>query len=498
MFTTEWAHWAPLVAAGQHKLEQLFATVDLRAPANGQTPWGRESEFLAFCKVTGQPAPIVADLLRLTEGTNANPDAVEEVLRAMFELNGPVMQLQPGSLGSYAATERERILRYRKVAHLFGSEFFSGGMCPGMGWEHLSQAWYVPKKRYLELQHGLSTTLGNDGKFKLCIPSMSVPSNRRLQREVTFTVAGAVFAEQIQVRLSPLTVGAQANWAHVFLGPLCALFSNATCFNGELLDSASARPQWWSCITSVPGFRRRYTHFFDKWLPENDDTAFLQWMRLFQNGDDAIVDCTSDDPLTTLKLYCSKWPWVRPKVDTLPYPNIRMELRGADKQCSVEDGLAYFALVLGALHHVVKKGLNVRDIVTPTQARHNFLQGAHYGTLRVDPQGNPQAEHGLSWRGQTATAREIVRHDILPWAIAGLRDIGFEMDEINAALYPVHRMAVEGAPGGAEWIRVNHNRITQADSTLTPAQVGRILTTEMATRSWDTTQPICDWRPISM
>lgn len=487
MFRNRWSDVGEFVLAGHRALAELIRSGDIQTASNaGHRTFGREAEGTTVCRTTGQPAPIVPDLLQLPSVKDL---AVTEVHRAMVEFNKPYMVLKPGVFRDLAAKERVRFAQFRQAARQYDADLLFAGTSPGASWEHFSLAWYVDKPRYWQLLEGLAAVHGNDGVYDIELPAPCIESPHRVRKKMPFSAAGAVQSDQLQIQMAPAEVGAMVNWAHVLMGPLAAIFSNATCFGGELLPSASIRPQLWACVTAGrSGLRRLHNYFLDCWLPENDTEAFIRWTEQFCTGH-AVVDCLDPDPLNCLKLFMSKWPWIRPKFDVEPVPNVRMEIRGIDKLFTAEDCRALYAVYLGALTHATKRGLDVRDYVTTTEARYNFFAGAHYGVLRHDG-----AEHELHWRGGRATARTIVRDFILPWADTGLELMQFGKDEREAALYPLRRVAQGDGLNGAEWLRQSHAKLTEGG--LTPLEIGKELVRAMLERAWSQEKPTCDWSVV--
>ncbi len=484
MFSNRWSEVGEFVLAGHRALSELIRGGDIQTASNaGHRTFGRESEGTTVCRATGRPAPIVPDLLQTT---SVKELAVTEVHKAMVEFNKPYMVLKPGVFRDLPAKERIRFAEFRQAARRYDADLLFTGISPGATWEHFTLAWYVDKPRYWQLLDGLAAVHGNNGVYDIVLPAPCAPAKTRIKKQMPFSAAGAVYSDQLQIQMGPAEVGGMVNWAHVLMGPLAAVLSNATCFGGELLPSASIRPQFWSCLTAGrPGLKRLHNYFLESWLPENDAEAFIRWTEHFCEGH-AVVDCFDPDPMTCLKLFMSKWPWIRPKFDVEPVPNVRMEIRGIDKLFTPEDCRALYAIILGALTHTTKGGFDVRDYVTPSEARYNFLAGAHYGVLKHEG-----CEHELHWRNGRATARHIVRDFILPWAKLGLEQLQFDKDEIDGSLYPISRVVTGGGWNGAEWIRASATKLTEGG--LTEIEVGQHLVGGMLERIWQQEQPTCDW-----
>ena len=383
---------------------------------------------------------------------------------------------------------QEVYLRAREGAAAVDCDIALVGILPTLTKDNLGLESMVPTPRYYALNDAIRGLRGNEFEFTINgIDQLAVKHDN-----VMLEACNTSF--QVHFQVSPEHFAKNYNIAQVVTAPLLAAAVNSPILLGKRLwhetriavfeYSIDTR----SKIHQERGLRPR-VHFGDRWLEESVTEIFKEDIARFR-----IVLTTEceDDPLgmiekgvmpslNALRLHNGTvYRWNRPCYGVHNnIPHLRIENRVIPSGPTVLDEVANAAFFYGMMAGMTEQVSDIRELLTFSDAKSNFLAAARDG-IRAQ----------MNWFNDThLPAKQLILEQLLPLATEGLQEAGIDQDDIERYL-GVIRDRVSLRRTGSRWALESLEEMKDKG---TQDQRLRCIVSSMVNQQ-STGKPISEWK----
>ena len=422
-------------------LALLRSTLDEPGFGQGERTVGAELE-LYLVDESGRPAPRNGEVLTAL----GDPRFTPELNRFNLEFNAPYTALAGRPFSVIEGHVERAFERLARLEEAIGVRPVPIGILPTLERSDLDLRWLSGMKRYRVLNDVLCNLRGEkfhfqiDGHDPLVFDSPDV------------TPEGAATSWQWHLRVDPDDFADVYNAAQLTLPLVLSLSANSPLFLGHRLWHETRIALFKQAVDTrkrVP-FQRKVgparVAFGSHWLEGAFDTLFAEKVR---DHTPLLPQCHHHAPaedrelggaprLYELCLHGSTvWLWNRPVYDPVGGGHVRLEQRALPAGPTPLDMLASTAFSLG-LVLALRHERPWRDFPFEA-AQRNFYRAAKEG-IGVS----------LEWPGREAVPARTLAAELLPTALAGLREAGVEADEAATYLAPIEGRVATGQTG-AVW-----------------------------------------------
>jgi CBS domain-containing protein len=400
--------------------------------------------------------------------------------------------LSPQRLGGNCLSLMEAELQdvYRKAREAAQKEdcdIALVGILPTLTMKDLGLDAMVPTPRYYALNDAIKALRGEEFQFTINgIDQLSVKHDN-----VMLEACNTSF--QVHFQVSPENFAKNYNIAQAVTGPLLAAAVNSPILLGKRLwhetriavfeYSIDTRSE----VHQERGLRPR-VHFGDRWLEESVTEIFKEDIARFRI---VLTTETEDDPLgmidegimpslNALRLHNGTvYRWNRPCYGVHNnVPHLRIENRVIPSGPTVIDEMANAAFFYGMMAGMTEQVTDIRDHLTFSDVKANFLGAARDG-IRAQ----------MNWFNDThLPAKQLILEQLLPLAREGLQEAGIDKDDIDRYLGVLHdRVTMRRT--GARWALESLEKMEDSG---TLDQRLRCLVHSMVEQQ-STGQPISEW-----
>lgn len=362
--------------------------------------------------------------------------------------------LSPRRLGgkclSQLEAEAQDIYRIaRDTAAKFGCDIALVGILPTLGKANLGLDSMVPTPRYHALNEAICALRGKDFEFTINgIDQLSVKHSN-----VMLEACNTSF--QVHFQVSPEHFAKNYNIAQAITGPLLAAAVNSPVLLGKRLWHETRIAVFeYSIDTRSNTLQERglkpRVHFGDHWLEDSVTEIFKEDIARFRI---VLTTETEEDPLgmiergempslNALRLHNGTvYRWNRPCYgvhDNIAH--LRIENRVIPSGPTVLDEVANAAFFYGMMAGMTEQVKDIRDLLTFSDVKANFLAAARDG-IRAQ----------MNWFNDThLPAKQLVLEQLIPLAREGLQEAGIDGDDIDRYLGVLHdRVTMRRT--GARW-----------------------------------------------
>lgn len=391
-----------------------------------------------------RPAPVAAELLQ----ENVDPRLVGELARFNLEANvNP--RLFEGLCFSQLETELREVVHIAQMrAAKHDAQVVLAGILPSVQLEDLTLDNMTPRPRYRALNDTLRSMRGGD--FNIAIKG--IDELNITHDNVMFEACNTSF--QIHFQVAPDEFAKLHNVAQLVSAPiLAAAVFSPVLFGSRLwhetrialfsssIDERSNDPQQRS--------KRPRVTFGDQWVREGVLEIFREQVSRFrvvlaaETDEDpvAVVERGETPNLSALKLHNGTvYRWNRACYgSTDGVPHLRIENRVLPAGPTIVDEVANAAFFFGLMNGVLEELGDPAGWMDFDAAKDNFFAAARHG-LKAQ----------FTWRsGETVTAADLIRSELLPLAREGLRHSKVDDAEISRYLDVIEARVKSGQTGSA-------------------------------------------------
>ena len=404
-----------------------------------------------------------------------------------LEANLSPLKLSGDCLSLMEKEAQEVYHKARETAARVGCDIALVGILPTLTKENLGLDSMVPTPRYYALNDAIKALRGEEFEFTINGIDQLVVEHDNVMLEACNT------SFQVHFQVSPENFAKNYNIAQAVTGPLLAAAVNSPILLGKRLwhetriavfeYSVDTR----SKVHQERGLKPR-VHFGDRWLEDSVTEIFKEDIARFRI---VLTTDTEEDPLgmidrgvmpslNALRLHNGTvYRWNRPCYGVHNnVPHLRIENRVIPAGPTVLDEVANAAFFYGMMAGMTEKIEDIRDHLTFSDVKSNFLAAARDG-IRAQ----------MNWFKDThLPAKELVLEQLLPLAREGLQEAGIDQDDIDRYLGVVHdRVTMRRT--GARWALESLENMKDMG---TEDQRLRCLVSSMVEQQ-SSGQPIRDW-----
>lgn len=398
---------------------------------------GQELEFVVVNSQSLRPAKVSLELLPQLEAELGSTFG-SELLQSNVEMATVPRQLGAGCLALSERDIAEAWNHASRIANRAGNTLFAGGMYPLYTLQDFADTNLLYPERYEHMNQFLMSR--NNGSVTLKFIEEAGPLTFN-----NFSFEGAPTSHQVHLSASPEKLVALYNASLAVMGPLIAVSANSPMFCGmpgwhesriPLLEQGAAGDRFiFSC-----GFATKPSDLFS-------DLTRFDPLTYKEGGEELLLGKKKDDGCDPRHLPAFQaqngavWKWLRPcySHNGMENPHVRLEQRVLPAGPTPIDMTANAALLLGAIHGILRLPNNPMTGLSFEMVRDNFYRGARYG-LDAD----------MSWsHGARLKAHELVTQ-LLPIARLGLHSIGIPEAE-GARYLDVIENRLTNKQTGATW-----------------------------------------------
>ncbi|MCX7553553.1 CBS domain-containing protein [Marinicella sp. S1101] len=373
-----------------------------------------------------------------------------------------------------------------KHANHHDSKIILAGILPTLRQMHLTMDSITPVDRYYELNDRLKEIRGSDFRLDIRgVDELSVTHDNFLLEamntsfQVHFQVSGNEFVNMY-------------NMSQAVTAPLMAVAVNSGLIHHLRLWHESRIAVFQNSIdTRSTAHQNRGTqprvHFGNEWIESivdvfRDDISRFSVVLTsdFEEDPVGMVNAGLMPKLKALMLHNGTvYRWNRPCYGVKDnIPHLRIENRVLPSGPSVIDEVANSAFYFGLMSGMGDKVKDITEVLRFSHARNNFLQACRTGL-----------ECHFTWiNGESISATDLIKNELLPIAEAGLKSSGIDKDDIEHYLTTIEQR-VDSKQTGAKWAIKS---ITEMNKDLHPDEKVRAIVAEMHDQQAIDT-PIHEW-----
>ncbi len=465
-------------------LEQMLADGSIET---GARRMGTEQELFL---VDGgwRPAPIatqVLDALGAEEFTT-------ELAAFNLEINLPPLELRSRCFQELEQNLTRLIGAVRTAAGERGAQVVLTGILPTLMKSDLSLDNMTPRRRYTILNEVLTRMCG--GCYRVNIQGAD---ELNLEHD-SVMLEGGNTSFQVHLQVDPEAFARYYNVAQMMTAPVLAAAVNSPLLFGRRLWAETRIALFQQAIDtrrSTPHLREltARVRFGEQWVRESilevfrEDIARIPALMATSSPEDPfrVLQDGGVPTLAALQMYNGTvYRWNRPCYGVYQgKPHLRIECRVLPSGPSVIDEVANAAFWIGLVLEGAEAFPDVTQRMAFDDARANILAAARRG-LNV----------GFTWLdGRTSSARDLILHELLPLARAGLKRADVADEDIARYLDVIEHRVASGNTG-AHWLERSLLGMGRSGT-----RIERLAALTAATAHRQATQRPChEWEPASI
>lgn len=368
---------------------------------------------------------------------------------------------------------KEVISIAKKHAGNHDSKIILAGILPTLRQMDLTMDSITPVDRYYELNDRLKEIRGSDFRMDIRgVDELSVTHDNFMLEamntsfQVHFQVSGNEFVNMY-------------NLSQAVTAPLMALAVNSGLIHHFRLWHESRIAVFQNSIdTRSTTHQKRGTqprvHFGNEWIESivdvfRDDISRFSVVLTSEYEEDpvAMVEAGEMPKLKALMLHNGTvYRWNRPCYGVKDnVAHLRIENRVLPSGPSVIDEVSNAAFYFGLMSGMSQKHKDITEVLRFSNARNNFLQACRNGL-----------ECHFNWvHGESLSATELIKNELLPIAESGLKSAGLDKDDIERYLTTIAKR-VETKQTGAKWAIKS---ITEMEKSIHPDEKVRSIVAAM-------------------
>jgi CBS domain-containing protein/gamma-glutamyl:cysteine ligase YbdK (ATP-grasp superfamily) len=465
---------ADLTALDQMLKMDLFET--------GQRRIGAEQE-LFLIDPEMRPAPVADRVLSLLR----NPHYTCELGKFNLEINATPLPLTGDCLGQLHSELSHLLDGIRHAAQTFGCELLLTGILPTLRPADLTLKNMTDIPRYHLLSKSLIGMRGQDFLVHIKGIDELVLSHNSMMMEACNT------SFQVHYQVDPSNFVVAYNLAQAISAPLLAAAVNSPLLFQKRLWNESRLALFQHSVDErnpmeLKRFRPTRTLFGEDWLQESVLELYKENIARFRT----LLTLEPDEhpgaalangripKLSALALHNSTvWRWNRPCYGIINgRPHLRIENRILPSGPTVIDEIANAAFFCGMMSGMEKEYSPMQELMEFYHVKENFFAAARHGLNAK-----------FTWiDGKSIPADDLILHELLPVARAGLQLCGISKEESDRYL-DVIEQRVRSGKTGARWILDSWNEMRQD---LLPETCSRSVTEAML-KEQNTERPVHQW-----
>ncbi len=444
---------------------------------------GAEQEMFLVDRAA-RPALTAMQILERIE----DPRFTHELGLFNLEANLSPLELGGDCLRQLEAETNEVVRIADKAAEKVGSRIALVGILPTLTREHLSLDSMVPTARYFALNEALLRLRGSNFQINIKGIDQLNFNHDNLMLEACNT------SFQIHFQVDADEFAHLYNMAQAVTGPLLAACVNSPILLGKRLwhesriavfeGSIDARSEAHAARGHMPR-----VHFGDQWIEESvieifkEDIARFRVLLTTEFEEDPIgmVKRGEVPKLNALRLHNGtvyRWNRACYGISGNGKPHLRIENRVIPSGPTVLDEVANAAFFFGMLSYLSRHVEDIRDHLSFTDAKANFMAAAREG-LRAQQ---------VWFDDRQMTAQDLVLEILIPQARQGLQEAGIDEADIERYLGTV-QARVERRRTGARWQLESLQKMSNEGS---PHECLRALTNSIIDQQ-ASGKPISEW-----
>ncbi len=430
-----------------------------------------------------RPAPVNLEVLK-----HLDDRFTTELGRFNLEANLPPLTMGGKCLSELEKELKSVIVEARKAAKKEDADVVLCGVGPTLMLSDMTLDNMTPLPRYRALNDALMALRGDSYQFFVKGSDEVRVSHGSVMLEACNT------SFQVHFQVGPDEFAKLYNIAQVATAPVLAVSVNSPLLFGKELWNETRIALFEQAVDtrrasqSLRDVQPR-VGFGHQWIDDSVLEIFREDIMRFRV---ILADAAEEDPFKLLKegkaprlpalcLHNSTvYRWNRACYGVLNgVPHLRIENRVLPSGPTPHDEVANAAFWFGLLGGIVASGVEVRDLITFSATRRNFLNASQHGL-------NAQ----LTWLdGKTRPARELVRKVLLPLARKGLEASGIDADDIELYLGTIEARTRTGRTG-AFWMLES---LSKMDPEANTVERMRALTGAMIDRE-QADMPVHKWK----
>jgi CBS domain-containing protein len=405
---------------------------------------GAEQEYF-LVKSGGEAAPIAQDLLHALD----DPAYTTELAQYNLEANLPPYRFERGCLAAMERDLQALLDKLRAAAIARGTDVLLTGILPTLQRSDLRIEHMTPAPRYDALNEAMVRMRGTEAHVAI----KGIDEFHMVCESVMLEGANTSF--QVHLQVSAEDFARKYNLAQAVTGPVLAVAANSPVLFGRRLwhETRMALFQYSVDDRSRAHLARGQlprVRFGESWVDDSVLEIFREDIARFRVVLSTVLDESPDKVLARgelprLSALClhngTVWRWNRACYGLHGgKAHLRIENRVLPAGPTVLDEVANAAFFLGLMAGLEHQHPDIRKALPFEDVKGNFMQAARWGL---------QAH--FTWiGGQQVTASDLVVHELLPIARAGLRSNAIDRDDIDRYL-GVIEMRVRTGRTGARW-----------------------------------------------
>lgn len=351
----------------------------------------------------------------------------------------------------------------QKTAAQLNAQVILTGILPTVRKHDLNDMYLTPKARYKALMDAIKEMRGNNVELKI------QGIDELITKHGSMLIEGCNTGFQVHLQIKPDEFVQKYNIAQAITAPVLAVATNSPLLFGHRLWHETRIALFQQSIdvrTAGDNLRNRSARvmFGNDWVRGSILDIYREDIMRFK------VLLTSDEPvkdpfaqlekgeipnLKALQVHNSTvYRWNRPCYGiTNGKPHLRIENRIFPSGPTVKDEVANSALWLGLMNALHEQYPDITAAMDFEDAKSNFIMAARNGINTT-----------LNWvKGKKIQATELIKKELLPIAINGLRNAGIDDDDIGFYMGIIEERISTGQTG-SQWILQSYNHLLKETS----------------------------------
>jgi CBS domain-containing protein len=468
-------------------LQALEAMIAGGAIESGVRKIGAEQELFLVDRAW-RPAPLAMEILAALD----DPHFTTELGRFNLEINLDPLSFGGDCLSRLEADLGRLLAKVRSVADERGADAVLTGILPTLRKSDLVLTNMTPKPRYLALNDAMSRQRGGDYEFRL------KGSDELIVKHDSVMLEACCTSFQVHYQVGAEEFASMYNLAQAITGPLLAAATNSPLLFGRRLWKETRIPLFEQAVDTRGAshhMRERLPRvsFGNRWVEHSVLELFQEDLARFHVllgaplGEDSLVTLRHGKlpDLQALRVHSGTvYRWNRPCFGCVEgKAHLRIENRVLPSGPTVLDEVANAAFFVGLMSGGAAALPDVSGKMAFSDAEANFLAAAQAGL-----------DARFTWlEGSKLAARDLILHELLPIATAGLRNAGIAAADIDRYLGVIAER-VESRRTGSQWLL--DSLATMQGAETRDATAGALAAATVA-RQWEG-KPVHEWSPATI
>lgn len=411
---------------------------------------GAEQELCLVDKKTLKPA---AKNIHVLKRLKDHPWATTEIAKFNLEANLSPQEFTGDALRLMETENRYQLEIVTAAAKKSNAHVVLTGILPTLRKFDLNSKNLTPKPRYLALIEAIKAQLKSEKGFELRLAGI----DELFLRHDSPLMEACNTSYQVHLQVTPDTFAPLYNISQVLTAPILALAANSPLVFGKRLwhESRIAMFQQALDVRTTQDHMRQpepRVSFGTEWLDNSimeiykEDIARYRVLlgTTIEENSLEMISQGKTPKLRALQVHNGTvYRWNRPCYGISPNgkPHLRIENRVIPAGPTVLDQMANAAFWLGAMMGMANEYKDIREHISFSDAKDNFIKAAKYG---IDTQ--------FTWFGNKKIGScDLIVNELLPLAQKGLRSRGIAEQDIDRYLGVIEERA-KAQQTGARWL----------------------------------------------